>query len=355
MQFRIQNKWIGNDYPLFFIAEAGVNHNGSIKIGKKLIDIAAEAGADAVKFQTFKAGELNTKQAPKSTYHIETTGDDLEQSWYELLKSQEISKEMHLELINYCNEKNIIFLSTPYGFESADLLEELNIAAFKVASTDTNNTPLLNFIAKKGKPIILSTAMCEFEEVKKAVKSIRSQGLNDIAVLQCTGNYPTEISNSNLNVIQTYRKKLKSIVGFSDHTKEMINPVAATALGAKIYEKHFTVDKSMPGPDHRMSLSPKELKKTIAIIRQTEEALGTFQKQVLDSEVENRLKLRKSVVAVKDIPKGTMITNDMIGIKRPGNGIEPSFFQKIIGSTALVYIESDSIIEFDELEIKNNR
>ena len=194
MQFRIQNKWIGNDYPLFFIAEAGVNHNGSIKIGKKLIDIAAEAGADAVKFQTFKAGELNTKQAPKSTYHIETTGDDSKQSWYELLKSQEISKEMHIELINYCNEKNIIFLSTPYGFESADLLEELNIAAFKVASTDTNNIPLLNFIAKKGKPIILSTAMCEFEEVKKAVKSIRSQGLNDIAVLQCTGNYPTEIS-----------------------------------------------------------------------------------------------------------------------------------------------------------------
>ena len=242
MKFKIQNRYVGDDYPLFFIAEAGVNHNGSIELGKKLIDIAVDAGADAVKFQTFKTENIITPDAPKSSYHIETTGDDREQTWFELLKTQEISKNMHVDLIEYCAEKGIIFLSTPYDQESVDLLQELDVPAFKIASTDTSNIPLLRHIAHKARPMILSSAMATMEEVENAVAAVRDEGLEDIAVLQCTGNYPTNLSDSNLRVMQTYREKLHCIVGYSDHTPDLINPVAATAMGAKVYEKHFTID-----------------------------------------------------------------------------------------------------------------
>ncbi len=282
MEFKIQNKMVGDGHPVFFIAEAGVNHNGSVELGKKLIDIAVDAGADAVKFQTFTADELNTKTAPKSTYHIETTGTDSEQSWFDLLKTQEISEEMHVALIEYCIEKNIIFLSTPYGVKSADLLEKFNVPAYKIASTDTNNTPLLKHIARKGKPMILSSAMATMEEVELAVSTVRSIGLDKIVILQCTGNYPSKLSDSNLRVIKTYKEKLNCIVGYSDHTPDLINPIAATAMGAKVYEKHFTIDCSLPGPDHRMSLSPEELKQTIKVILYTEEAMGSPEKRVLE-------------------------------------------------------------------------
>ena len=193
MEISIANRKVGDNHPLFFIAEAGVNHNGSLKLGKKLVDMAKRSGADAVKFQTFKAEELNTKTAPKSSYHIRTTGDDDKQTWFELLKTQELSLPMHQSLIKYCREKEIMFLSTPYGKESADLLESLEVPAFKIASTDTNNIPFLRYVAKKGIPMILSTAMCTMEEVEEAVSAVRDEGLNEIVVLQCTGNYPTHL------------------------------------------------------------------------------------------------------------------------------------------------------------------
>jgi len=350
MEFKIQNKMVGDGSPVFFIAEAGVNHNGSIKLGKKLIDVAFAAGVDAVKFQTFKTEKIISKNAPKSTYHIETTGDDDDQTWFELLKTQEMSREMHLELIEHCRQMGIIFLSTPYDEESADLLEELDVPAFKIASTDTSNIPLLSYIAAKGRPMILSTAMATMDEVECAVKAVREQGLEDIAVLQCTGNYPARLSDSNLLVIDTYKEKLKCIIGYSDHTPDLINPVAATAMGAKVYEKHFTLDKTLPGPDHRMSLEPEELIQTVKIIRNTEAALGRAEKKVLESEKENRYKLRKSIVANTNINQYEIIQKEMVAIKRPGNGIQPASLKSIIGMKAKINIPSGTVLTSEMLD-----
>lgn len=350
MEFKISNRYIGDNHPLFFIAEAGVNHNGSIKYGKELIDIAVAAGADSVKFQTFKTENIIIPDAPKSSYHIETTGDD--QSWFNLLKSQELTPEMHQELIDYCNKKGIIFLSTPYDEESADLLENLGVPAFKIASTDTNNTPLLKYIASKGRPMILSSAMSTMEEVKKAVNVVRNEGLEDLAVLQCTGNYPTNLSDSNLRVINTFKKELDCIVGYSDHTPDMINPVAATAINAKIYEKHFTIDKTLSGPDHRMSLDSRELKQTIDAIRKTERAMGNEKKEVLEVEKENRLKLRKSLIARISIKKNETINEKMIAIKRPGTGISPNEINAVIGKKSILDIPVGTIITYDMLNGK---
>ena len=352
MDFKIKDKYIGEDHPLFFIAEAGVNHNGSIDMGKQLIDIAVEAGADAVKFQTFRAEELNTKTAPKSTYHIETTGSDNHQTWFDLLKTQEISEKMHAELIDYCIKNNIIFLSTPYGEKSADLLEKFDVPAYKIASTDTNNIPLLKHIALKGKPMILSSAMATMEEVELAVSTVRSEGLNEIAMLQCTGNYPAKLSNTNLRVMNTYKEKLNCIIGYSDHTMDLINPVAATAMGAKVYEKHFTIDRSLPGPDHRMALELDELKQTIKAIRDTELALGNPIKKVLEDEKENRMKLRKSIVTITDIRKNTIIQRNMIAIKRPGNGIPPSEIENIIGKKAVIDISSGTVLTSEMINVQ---
>ena len=349
MKFKIADNIIGDGYPVFFIAEAGVNHNGSIELGKKLIEIAKEAGADAVKFQTFKTENIITKTAPKSTYHIETTGSDEDQSWFDLLKTQEMSKEMHIEMIEHCKSVGIIFLSTPYDEESADLLESLDVPAFKIASTDTSNIPLLRYIAKKGRPMIMSSAMSTMEEVENAVAAVREEGLNAVAMLQCTGNYPAKLTETNLRVLQTYREQLQCIVGYSDHTPDLINPIAATAMGANIYEKHFTIDKTLPGPDHRMSLEPDDLKETVKAIRDTELALGSSEKNVLNDEKENRLKLRKSVVTTKMIKQNTKIEIDMVGIKRPGNGISPSEFHNIIGKITARDLEKDCVITFDDL------
>ena len=349
MIIKISDKLIGKGQPIFFIAEAGVNHNGSLKNAKKLVDIAKEAGADAVKFQSFFTEEIILPDAPKSTYHVETTGNDKKQSWMELLKSQEMSNEMHINLINYCKKKEIIFLSTPYDNKSVDLLNVLGISAFKVASTDMNNHQLLVHISKKDKPIILSTAMSSEEEVKSSMSFLLTQGAKEIILMHCTGNYPTSLAESNLNVIRNYKKLFmnKCLYGYSDHTEDFINPVAASAIGISVYEKHFTLDKKMPGPDHRMSLDPDELKKTVQLIRQTEICLGNFKKTLLQSEVENRKKLRKSLVAKIDISKGIKLTDELLTSKRPGIGIPPSDIKKVIGKITIKNIKKNTILDFD--------
>ena len=346
-KIKIKNKFIGDNYPIFFIAEAGVNHNGSMKYAKKLIDIAKTSGADAVKFQSFITEEIILPNAPKSTYHIETTGPNKKQTWMELLKTQEISKPMLKELIKYSNRKNIIFLSTPYDEKSADLLDSFNIPAFKIASTDTNNHKLLIHISKKRKPIILSTAMSTAEEVKTSVNLLLKNNVKDIILMHCTGSYPTKLKDSNLNVLKSYKRLFanKCLYGYSDHTKEFINPIAAVAIGISAYEKHFTLDKKLPGPDHRMSLSPKELKKTITLIRETELALGSYNKKVLKCEVENRKKLKKSLVANENISKGIKIKNHLITAKRPGFGILPSKISEIIGLKAKKNIKKNTVLK----------
>jgi N,N'-diacetyllegionaminate synthase len=346
MNFTIGNRGIGDGEPVYIIGEAGVNHNGSLELAFELVDLAVEAGVDAVKFQTFKADSLNTPTAPKSTYHVETTGNDAHQTWYELLKSQELDKNQHVALIDYCHQKEITFLSTPYDRESVDLLADLGTEAFKVASTDTNNLPFLQYIASKQKPVVLSTAMCTMEEVKSAVGAVRTEGLESLAVLQCTGNYPASLTDANLRVMSTFLQHLDCIVGYSDHTEGLVAPIAATAMGAAIIEKHFTTDKTLPGPDHRMSLSPEDLIETVAVIRQTELALGASEKRVLELEEENRVKLRKSLVAARDICAGEILGTDNVTAKRPGDGLPPSDFDRIVGRKTKDRIaEDDKILE----------
>jgi len=225
----------------------------------------------------------------------------------------------------------------------------LDIPVYKIASTDLNNLPLLDHIAKKGRPMILSTAMSNMDEVIESINQIRKTGINDIAVLQCTGNYPAKLEDSNLLVMNSYREKLNCLVGYSDHTPSLINPVAATALGADIYEKHFTIDKKLPGPDHRMSLEPAELQQTIRAIRSTELALGSRDKVVLDDEKENRTKLRKSIVAIDNIMEGEVIQRSMIDIKRPGSGLEPKYIFSIVGKRANTFIEKDTTISKNQV------
>lgn len=348
--FQIDKATIQQNGDVFFIAEAGVNHNGSTELALQLVDAAVEAGADAIKFQTFTAEEINTRKAPKSTYHIQTTGGDADQSWFDLLRTQEMSLKMHETLMQKCQDKNIIFMSTPYGKYSADLLDDLGVAAYKIASTDLNNYPFLDYVASKKRPMIISTAMSRFDEVAEAVGTIRNQGLAELAVLQCTGNYPSEYKDAHLRVIQTINTELNVISGYSDHTPDLFNPIAAVAMGAAILEKHFTLDRELEGPDHRMSLNPVELKETIEAIRKTEKALGQAEKTVLDSEIENRSKLRKSVVSISDIAKGTTLTAEHISMKRPGNGIEPKFYPEMLGRKATVDIPSDTLLEWEMLE-----
>ena len=342
---KIGNKNIGPSFPVFFIAEAGVNHNGSLKIALKMVDIAKKAGADAIKFQTFKTNNLILPNAPKSKYHIETTGNDKKQTWFDLLKTQELSYQMHKKIIEHCKKRKIIFLSTPYDEESVDMLEKFKIKAYKVASTDNTNIPLLRYIAKKRKPMFISTAMTNIREVQDAVKCVKKYIPNKFVLMQCTGNYPSKNLDSNLKVMLTYKKKFGCLYGYSDHTLDFINPVAATALGASVYEKHFTLDRKLYGPDHRMSLLPSELKKTIEIIRKTKIALGNEEKQVLDSEKHNRLRLKKSLVTKSFIKKGEKLNRNKVAIKRPGTGLRPKEIFSIINYVALKDIQANSVLK----------
>lgn len=345
---KIGDRFIGQEEPVFIIAEAGVNHNGDINMAKELIDIAKEAGADAVKFQTFKTENIILPSAPKAAYHIETTGN--EQSWFDLLKSQELSESDHQQLINYCENKGIMFLSTAYDKESVDLLDELGIAAFKVASTDANNIDLLRCMAKKERPILLSTAMCALEEVKESVEAIKEQGNNDIVLFHCTANYPAKLEDSNLKAMITLQKEFNILVGYSDHVSGYINPIAAVAMGAVSYEKHFTLDKNLPGPDHRASLDPDELKRLVSDIRSTEVALGRAEKRALNCEQENRKKLRKSVVTSCDIDAGAMVDASMFCAKRPGTGLSPKHIDLIAGKKTKVSLKKDTIVNLDHFE-----
>ncbi len=347
---KIGNKSIGQGFPVFFIAEAGVNHNGSLKLALKMVDVAKDAGADAIKFQTFNTNNLILPNAPKSKYHVETTGSDKKQRWYDLLKMQELSYQMHKKIIEHCKKRKIIFLSTPYDKESVDMLEKLKVKAYKVASTDNNNIPLLRYMAKKGKPMFISTAMTNLSEIQDSVNCVKKYIPNKFVLMQCTGNYPSVSSDSNLKVMLTYKRLFNCLYGYSDHTLEYTNPIAATSLGASVYEKHFTLNKKMYGPDHRMSLLPSELKKTIQIIRQTTLALGVEKKVVLKSEKYNRIKLKKSLVSTNFIKKGEKLNKNMLAIKRPGTGLLPKKIYTIGNYVALKNIKPNSVIKLNMIK-----
>lgn len=328
---------------VFVIAEAGVNHNGNVEIARKLVDVAALAGADAVKFQTFKAENLVCRDAKKADYQMETTGST--ESQFDMLKKLELTPEMHRDLIKYCWEKQIMFLSTPFDIESLHYLVQCGVEIIKIPSGEITNYPYLREAGRTGKPVILSSGMSKLDEVKAAISVLREYGSKDITVLHCNTEYPTPYADVNLRAMITLKEELGVAVGYSDHTQGIEVPVAAVALGAAVIEKHFTLDKSMEGPDHKASLEPDELRKMVRQIRNIGLVLGNGQKEPSDSEKKNVTIVRKSIVAKKYIKKGDIYTEENITTKRPGSGVSPMRWNEVIGQKAVKDFDVDELIE----------
>jgi len=329
---------------VFIIAEAGVNHNGSIKLAKDLIDVAVESGADAVKFQTFKAENLVSKTAEKADYQKKTT--DALESQFDMIKKLELDVSTHKELLAYCQEKGIMFLSTPFDHDSIDLLSDLGLQIFKIPSGEITNLPYLKHIGSFGKRVILSTGMSDLKEVEDALSILIDAGTSktNITVLHANTMYPTPMEDVNLNAMLTIQKEFDISVGYSDHTLGIEVDIAAVAMGATVIEKHFTLDKVMDGPDHKASLEPEELMIMVKGIRNIEKALGSSKKKPSPSESININIVRKSIVANKDIQKGDLLTDKNIIVKRPGYGISPMKWDGIIGTVATKNYKIDDLI-----------
>lgn len=327
------------------IAEAGVNHNGSIQIAKKLVDAAVEAGVDIIKFQTFKADKLVSKDAKKAEYQKRNIGDGND-SQYDMLKKLELSHEDHQTLLAYCKEKGIRFWSTAFDFDSIDYLHSLGLNLWKIPSGEITNYPFIRKIAKYRENIIMSTGMCVEEDIHKAINVLNEFGVgkDQITVLHCNTQYPTPFEDVNLKTMLTIKKDFDVNVGYSDHTRGIEVPIAAVALGASVIEKHFTLDRNLPGPDHKASLEPAELKVMVGAIRNIEKALGDGEKKVTASERANIAVVRKSIVAACPIKKGELLTEDNITVKRPGTGISPMRWNEVIGTaTTKDYSEGEQI------------
>ncbi len=329
---------------VLIIAEAGVNHNGSMVMAKQLIDAAAVAGVDYVKFQTFKAEKLVTKGAKQAEYQQRNAKDD---SQYAMLKKLELSEAQHEELIAYCKEKGVKFLSTAFDMESVEYLHSLHLGLWKIPSGEITNYPYLKKIAQYGEPVILSTGMCEIEDVQNAVEVLCKYGLKkeQITVLHCNTEYPTLMQDVNLKAMLQLRDEFGIKVGYSDHTKGIEVPIAAVALGADVIEKHFTLDRTLPGPDHKASLEPNELKAMVDAIRNIEQALGDGKKHVSESERKNIVIARKSIVAARDIKQGETLTEENLCVKRPGNGISPMRWEEVMGTCAKRDFKADELLE----------
>jgi len=342
LNFKIGNHHIGAG-KCFIVAEIGVNHNGSLKLARKLIDSAKNAGADAVKFQTFKATRLVRQNAPQAKYQKKNFPS---QSQYQMLKKLELSENDFKNISKYCAKKNIIFFSTPFDCESASFLNTLNIPAFKISSADITDLPLLKQIGKYKKPVILSTGMSTLKEIRQAVNTLKTAGNNKIALLHCTSNYPANYDELNIKSLETLKKTFNLPVGYSDHSIGYIASVIAVTLGASIIEKHFTIDKNLPGPDHKASANPSEFKEMVKYIREAEKMLGDGNKQPSSNEKQIAPLVRKSIVSAQYIPAHTVIKPSMLTVKRPADGISPASLPKVIGKKTTVDIPPDSPIHF---------
>jgi len=346
----------------FIIAEAGVNHNGSLDIALQMVDTAVAAGADAVKFQTFRAERLVTETTAKAAYQIKNTGSN--ESQFEMLKKLELSVDDHRELLAYCKGKNILFMSTPFDEGSADMLEDLGLELFKLGSGEITNKPLLQHIARKKKPMIISTGMSYLEEVAKAVQWIEearkpagkmtmpsnNQFSYPLVLLHCVTNYPALPEEVNLLAMRTMREAFHLPVGYSDHTMGIEISITAVAIGAVVVEKHLTLSHDMEGPDHKASLEPREFTSMVRAIRNIEIAMGDGVKKPSKSEFGTRKIARRSLVASKDIKEQEQLTTENLAIKRPGIGIQPEFREMVVGMRAKRHIKADAIIEWKELE-----
>lgn len=328
---------------VFIIAEAGVNHNGDIGLAKKLIDIAVDAGVDAVKFQTWKTELLVTKEVIQAQYQSENTGK--EESQYEMLKRLELSYADFRELKNYCDKKNILFMSTPDEYQSADFLAELQ-DIFKIGSGELTNIPFLKHIGKYGKKIILSTGMGTLAEIEKALFTLIKAGMqkDNITLLHATTMYPTPMNEVNLNAMLTIKNAFNVNIGYSDHTMGIEVPISAVALGAKVIEKHFTISRDMDGPDHKASLEPQELKQMVEAIRNIEKAMGNGEKTPQQSEILNKKVVRKSIVANREIKKGEILSEENLTTKRVGSGLSSELWDEVIGLKANYEFQKDEPI-----------
>lgn len=327
------------------IAEAGVNHNGDIQLAKQLIDVAVAAGVDIVKFQTFKAEKLVTQQAQKANYQSVNL-PDADNTQYAMLKKLELTADMHHELLAYCNEKGIAFLSTPFDEESISFIKELGITKGKIPSGEITNLPYLRAMAKAFPEIVISSGMADMAEIGAAIQALTEAGTprENITLLHCNTEYPTPMEDVNLRAMQTMREKFGLRVGYSDHTQGIEVPVAAVALGAVLIEKHFTLDRTMEGPDHKASLEPEELKAMVAAIRNIELALGSPDKHPSPSEIKNKSIARKSIVAARSIAAGETFTTDNLTVKRPGSGLSPMRWDEVLGRKAVRAFETDEQI-----------
>lgn len=335
--------------PVFIIAEAGVNHNGSLEMALQLVDKAVEIGADCVKFQTFKAEQIVTAASPKANYQMEVT--DRNESQFDMLKKLELDMSAFRTIKEYCDKKGIRFLSTPYNPEDADLLDAIGVDGFKIASGQLVETPFLRYVAKFGKQMIISTGMANMEEVKDAVAAIRSVGNNDIIVLQCNTDYPSKIEDTNIRAMNTMRDELKVRVGYSDHVPNNYACFAAVALGAEVIEKHFTLDNNLPGPDHSSSLEPEAFRELIEGVRNIEKCLGTGVKTPSASEVKNTYGMRRSLVAKNDLKKGTILKAEDLGFKRPANGLSPKMLDAVIGKELLNDLKKDEALTGEMINV----
>jgi len=326
------------------IAEAGVNHNGSIELALRLVDAAAEAGADAVKFQTFRAERLVTAEAGKAAYQKAATGEG--ESQLEMLRRLELDESAHVRLRDHAHSRGLTFLSTPFDEQSADFLETLGMGIFKIPSGEITNLPFLRHIAGKNKPIILSTGMCCLGEVEAALEAL---GAAEVTLLHCVSKYPADPADLNLRAMETLRQAFGRPVGFSDHSLGIDMPIAAVALGAVVIEKHLTLDCSLPGPDHRASLEPAAFKAMVASIRRVEEALGDGRKHPVPGEREVASVARKSIVAARDLPAGTVLSLEMLAMRRPGTGLSPAMFPQVLGRKTLAEMKAGALLDWSLL------
>lgn len=327
---------------VYIIAEAGVNHNGSLDLACRLVDAAKAAGADCIKFQTFRAQNLVSRNAGKADYQKDTTGDG---SQADMLTKLELSYDAFSRLKQYCEEVGITFLSTPFDLESAAFLDQLGVPFWKIPSGEVTNLPYLEALAKTGRPVVMSTGMCEMDEIEAALRVLREHETSDIRLLHCNTEYPTPFADVNLRAMETMRNAFGVEVGYSDHTKGIEVPIAAAALGATIIEKHFTLDQNMDGPDHKASLEPEELAAMVSAIRNIEQALGSGEKTASPSERKNIAVARKSIVAKRSIKAGERLTEDNLTVKRPGSGVSPMRWRDVLGTAAIRDFEEDEMIE----------
>jgi len=345
MNFQISDRAIGPGQSCYVIAEAGVNHNGELALAKQLVDVAVAAGADAVKFQTFKAELLASAAAPKANYQQVTT--EAAESQLDMLRRLELSPEAHRVLLDYCRERGIQFLSTPFEEGSADFLESLGVAAYKLPSGELTNLPFLDHVARKSRPLIVSTGMSTLGEVETALQTIARAGNPPVALLHCVSNYPADPAQTNLRAMLTLQAAFGVPVGYSDHTPGIEVALAAVALGACIVEKHFTLDKNLPGPDHQASSEPDELKALIRGIRKVEASLGDGRKVPAMSEANTAAVGRKSLIAACDLVAGTVLGENHIAIKRPGNGLPPAARPYVSGRTLKVAVRAGEVLSLD--------